>query len=146
MASEEPPPPSCLKEPQFLSGCGPLVLCGNVVFFLEKPERQFYVTPSKFFVWFFLLTAAPAVGEVPGPEVKSELQLQAYATAMATPDLSHICDLDCSLQQHQRSLIHRVRSGIKCVSSWRPCWGCMCLFAFSRAAPMRHMEIPRLGV
>jgi len=37
--------------------------------------------------------------EVPWLEVKSELQLQAYTTAMSTQDPSHICDLHCSLQQ-----------------------------------------------
>ena len=37
--------------------------------------------------------------EVPGLEVKSELQLQACATAMATPDPSHICKLHHSLWQ-----------------------------------------------
>ena len=31
--------------------------------------------------------------EVPSLGVKSELQLLAYATATAMPDLSHICDL-----------------------------------------------------
>ena len=31
--------------------------------------------------------------------VKLELQMQAYTTATATQDLSHICDLCCSLQQ-----------------------------------------------
>ena len=30
-----------------------------------------------------------------------ELQLPAYAAATTTLDLSHICDLYCSLQQHQ---------------------------------------------
>ena len=29
--------------------------------------------------------------QVPGVGVESELQLQAYTTATATPDLSHIC-------------------------------------------------------
>ena len=38
---------------------------------------------------------------VPRLGVKSELQLQAYATARATPDLSHICKLHCSLQKCQ---------------------------------------------
>ena len=33
--------------------------------------------------------------------VKSELQLQAYSTAMATQDLSSICDLHPSSQQHR---------------------------------------------
>ena len=37
--------------------------------------------------------------EVPGLGVELELQLQAYATATATLDLSHICDLRCSLWQ-----------------------------------------------
>ena len=31
--------------------------------------------------------------EVPGLGVELELQLLAYATASATPDLSHVCDL-----------------------------------------------------
>ena len=39
--------------------------------------------------------------EVPGLGVDMELQLPAYATATVTPDLSHICDLDHSLQQCQ---------------------------------------------
>ena len=40
--------------------------------------------------------------EIPGLIVKLELQLQlqAYATAIATPDLSHICDLHRSLWQY----------------------------------------------
>ena len=38
--------------------------------------------------------------EVPRLGVESELQLLATATASATPDPSHICDLHCSLQQH----------------------------------------------
>ena len=36
--------------------------------------------------------------EVPSLGVGSELQLPAYTTATATPDLSHICDLCCSLR------------------------------------------------
>ena len=31
--------------------------------------------------------------------IELELQLPEFATAMATMDLSHICDLGCSLQQ-----------------------------------------------
>ena len=34
-------------------------------------------------------------------EVKSELQLSAYTTAIAVPDRRHICDLHHSFQQHQ---------------------------------------------
>ena len=39
--------------------------------------------------------------EVPRLRVKLELQLPTYATASATPDLSHICNLCRSLQQRQ---------------------------------------------
>ena len=39
--------------------------------------------------------------EVSGLGVEMELQLQAYATAIATLDLSHICNLCHSLWQHQ---------------------------------------------
>ena len=45
----------------------------------------------------------------------------AYAIATATPNLSHICDLCHSLQQH-RSLTHWVRPGIEPTSSQRQCW------------------------
>ena len=38
--------------------------------------------------------------EVPPPGVKWALQLQAYATAMATSDPSHIRKLHCGLWQH----------------------------------------------
>ena len=41
--------------------------------------------------------------EVPGPGVKSELQLQAYAAAMATPEMSHIGNLHCGLRQRPLS-------------------------------------------
>ena len=37
--------------------------------------------------------------EVARQRVKSELQLLAYTTATATPDLSRVCDLHHSLQQ-----------------------------------------------
>ena len=37
--------------------------------------------------------------EVPRLGVKSDLQLQAYATVIATVDLSHIYDLHLGLQQ-----------------------------------------------
>ena len=39
--------------------------------------------------------------EFPSQGFELELQLQAYTIAMATPDLSHICDLYCSLWQCQ---------------------------------------------
>ena len=52
--------------------------------------------------------------EVPRLGVESELRLPAYATA--TGDLSHICNLHCSFQQH-RSLTNRARPGIEPASS-----------------------------
>ena len=39
--------------------------------------------------------------EVPRLGVKLELQLPAYTTATATQDLSHVCDLHYSSEQHQ---------------------------------------------
>ena len=51
--------------------------------------------------FFFVGGAAPWHMEVPRPRVESELQLPAYATATATPDRSHVCDLHHSSQQHQ---------------------------------------------
>ena len=48
--------------------------------------------------------------EVPRLGVKSELQLLANATATATPDLSHVCDLHHSSQQRQiLNLLSKVR-------------------------------------
>ena len=38
--------------------------------------------------------------EIPGLEVESELQLRHTPKPRKTPDLSCICDLHCSLQQH----------------------------------------------
>ena len=39
--------------------------------------------------------------EVPKLGVQSELQLPAYTTATATPDLNHVCDLHHSSQQRR---------------------------------------------
>ena len=39
--------------------------------------------------------------EVPGLEIKSELQLPAYTTATAKRGLSRMCDLHCGLWQCQ---------------------------------------------
>ena len=53
------------------------------------------------FIYLFL-GPHPQHMEVPRLGVESELQLQlsAYATAPATPDLSHVCNLDHSSWQH----------------------------------------------
>ena len=70
---------------------------------------------------FFFLRLYPQHTEVPRPRVESELPLLAYATAMAKPDPSHICDL-CHSHGNTGSLTHWVRSGIEPSSSWRQRW------------------------
>ena len=54
--------------------------------------------------------------EVPRLEVKSELQLQGYATATATPDLSLLCILHHN--SNAGSLTYFARPGIEPLSSW----------------------------
>jgi len=55
--------------------------------------------------------------EVSRLEVKMELQLPAYTTATATPDLSRICNLHHSSWQHW-IINPLMRPGIKPKSSW----------------------------
>ena len=55
--------------------------------------------------------------EVPRLGVESELQLLACTTAIATPDLSLICNLHCSSQQAS-SLTYGARPEIKPASLW----------------------------
>ena len=50
-------------------------------------------------LFFFFLGLHLQLMEVPRLGVESELRLEAYTTETATPDLSCICDLQCSLQQ-----------------------------------------------
>ena len=54
-----------------------------------------------FFFFFFFLGSNPRHMEVPRLGVQLERQLPAYATATATRDPSHICDLHYSSRQHQ---------------------------------------------
>ena len=51
-----------------------------------------------FFFFFFLFFAPPPIYGSSQAGVKLELQLPAYTTTMATPDLSHICKLHCRLR------------------------------------------------
>ena len=51
-------------------------------------------------MYFFFLQPHLWHLEVPRIEVELELQMQAYTTATAMPDPSHICDLHHSLRQH----------------------------------------------
>ena len=65
--------------------------------FLWRHQSYWIKAPPFFFFFFlFLLMAAPMAYR--GAE--SELQLLAYLTATATPDLSCICELHHSLWQH----------------------------------------------
>ena len=57
-------------------------------------------TFSSFGGFFFFLRAVPTAYESPRLRVESELQMQAYTTASATWDLSHICDLHYRSPQH----------------------------------------------
>ena len=56
---------------------------------------------SIFFCLFVFLGLHPQHMGIPMLGVKSELQLQAYPTAIAMQDPSHVCDLHHSSQQHQ---------------------------------------------
>ena len=60
-----------------------------------------YLSILFFFFFFFFFWPHPWHTEVPSLGVGLELQLPAYATAIATPDSSHICDLPFSSRQYQ---------------------------------------------
>ena len=68
---------------------------------------------------FFFLRLHPWHMQVPRLGVKLELQLLAYITAIATWDLSPVCDLH-QAHGNARSLTHWARPEIKCVSSCIP--------------------------
>ena len=75
-----------------------------------------------FLFFFFFLGLHLWPMEVPGLWVQSELQPQSYSSTTATQDLSHICDLHSSLQQHNaRSLTRWMRPGIEPAPSWTVC-------------------------
>ena len=59
------------------------------------------VFAAKLFFFFFFLWRHLGRMEVPRLVVKSELHLPAYSTAMASPDVSHVCKLLHSLGQCQ---------------------------------------------
>ena len=66
------------------------------------PTPQVTATPDPFsFSFFCFLGLHLWHMELPRLGVKSELQLPAYTTAIATPDLSHVCDLYHSSRQHR---------------------------------------------
>ena len=57
------------------------------------------LNPTTFF-FFLIFRATPAAMEVPRLGFESELQLPAYATALATQDPRRICNLHHRSQQH----------------------------------------------
>ena len=61
----------------------------------------FFLSLSFFFFFFCFLRLHPRHMEVPRLGVESELQLPAYTTATATPDLSWVCDLHRSSWQRR---------------------------------------------
>ena len=68
----------------------------------EKLEYNLKTKMIFYFILFFcFLGPHMRHMEVPGLGAESELQLLAYTTATATPDLGHICNLCRSLWQHQ---------------------------------------------
>ena len=68
---------------------------------LKVQEWKKPTCPLGFFVCFWVFLLFLWHTEVLRLGVESELQLPAYTTATATPDLSHICNLHCSLRQYQ---------------------------------------------
>ena len=86
--------------------------------------------------------------EVPGLGAELELQLLAYTTDTATPDLSHICDLCCSLWQHQiLNLLNEAHILTEIMSGFCACvCVCVCVCAFFLGLHLQHTKVPRLGV
>ena len=74
-------------------------VCGNLLCSNRKFIQILY--GFFFFCLFVFLGLHPQHMEVPRLEVKSELQLLAYATAIATQDTSCVCNLHHSSQQCQ---------------------------------------------
>ena len=70
----------------------------------------------EFFFFFFLVLHLWHM-EVPRLGIKSELQLQAYTTATAMLDPSHVCDFHCSSQQCW-SLLNPLMEAMEPESSW----------------------------
>ena len=68
---------------------------------LDFSKSVFYFILLYFTILFLVLGLQPQHMEVPWLAVKSELQLPAYTTVTAMPDLSHICNLGRSLWQCQ---------------------------------------------
>ena len=74
-----------------------------LVGFITTEPQQVPLYFLNFFFLSFLQLLGPLLRqmEVPGLGVESELQLPAYARAIATQDLSHVCDLHHSSRQRR---------------------------------------------
>ena len=70
------------------------------LFFKAELSVPVSLSLSLFFFFLFFLGLLLQHMEVPSLGVKTKLQLLAYTTATAMPDMSHIFNLHCSLQQH----------------------------------------------
>ena len=80
----------------------PLSLNTNVIFSMRLPLTLYFILLFYYYYYIFcFLGLYMQHMEVPRPGVKLELQLPAYARAKATWDLSHVCDLHHSSQQHR---------------------------------------------
>ena len=73
-----------------------------------------------FFFFFFLFTATPSAYGSSQARGRIGAAAETYATATATLDLRHICNL-CTACSNVRSLTHRVRPGIEPASSGTRC-------------------------
>ena len=74
----------------------------NPIFLLSTYDQlTFHVHLFTYVYMYFLFRAAPTHMEVPRLEVKSELQLPAYVTAIATLDPSCVCEPHHSSRQRQ---------------------------------------------
>ena len=88
---------------------GTVALCIKIDYFYvyrmwQTADTLQYPFPLLLLLLFFFFMASPAtyrILEIPGPGVKSELQLLAYVIATATLDPSCICNLCHGLWQHQ---------------------------------------------
>ena len=93
-------------------------------FKMKRPIFEACDCPScldKTILYFFFLQLHPQHMEVSRLGIDSELQLPAYTTVTAVPNLSHICDLHHSLWQRQiLNPLSEARD--PALSSWRLCW------------------------
>ena len=87
----------------FISGKGQIwnVSCHTAQALIPRPHplTLCFFSPFLFCLSFVFLGPHPRHREVPRLGIQSELQLPAYATATATRDPSHVCDLHPSLRQ-----------------------------------------------